>query len=403
MQSPRIKKPHQGLPPWPNKAEIQQADVADLFHIAVEINKLIPYTQNPAYPKINAQTKQFLAVDVTLFWERCDGFRPHNLPPGTQSPSQLSQAAANAVPAPGVVLPLAPGVGPAAGPAFSLKSFYDSQVAPLFAPGSFLRSLLLQVVYVWCAFWTVMGIVVALQYNAELSQETQDNANMGFWDVMGRVWQNSQFKTCLLIWPKLFIAYWLGMFNSPFSCAFFCRVLFIGPIVLQRHEWYDLWPWPEMFILTFFACVIISAPTSDAKLAFLYIIKFLFKYRQPVASWLLWEAVCVFLIVKCSTSKTLLAISKFFNAFFKNCKDSQATWKFLSCPSFDPSNTTHAYYGITFTRDQFNEFAEIVGLDTGQGRVTTQNMQDLWSAHESSMSRRLVILLLQIGAKLRPW
>ena len=224
---------------------MQNADLADLFHMAVEINKLIPYTQNPAYPKINATSKPALLVDITLFWERCDGFRPHNLPPGTQSLSQLSQAAANAVPAPGVVyaapgigvaLPLAPGVAPAAGPAFSLKSFYDSQVAPLFAPGSFLRSLLVYVLYFWAAFWGVMGIVVALQYNAELSQETQDNANMGFWDVMGRVWQNSQFKTCLLIWPKLFIAYWLGMFNSPFSCAFFCRVLFIGPTLFKQHE-----------------------------------------------------------------------------------------------------------------------------------------------------------------------
>jgi hypothetical protein len=413
LQSPRVKKAHTRLPRWPTCADIAQASGPQLGALAIEINEFAS-PQNPAQGPIKGTNQQSLAAQITEYWSSHasardsqgvqDGLRPVHVPPHILSPSRVD-AGLQAQAAAGIVyaVPIALGAAPAAATAFSLRSFYDSQIAPLFAPGSFLRCQAANAMYLWSGFWAVMGVVVAMQYCAELSEETPNYDNIGFWGVLWQVMQTSKVSTCLFVWTKIFVLYWIGLFKNPFSSAFLCRVGFIWPTVFHEHKWYNLWPWLEVFVLSFLASVIISGPTSNAKLAFLYVIKFLFRYNEPVASWLLLEAMCMALIVKCSTSKILIAICKCFDAFFKNCNDSAETWKFLLCPPYDSNNTSHVFHGIIFSREQFNELAEIVGLEKGSGRVSAQNMQDLWSAHESSFVRKIVSLLVQLGARLRPW
>jgi hypothetical protein len=169
------------------QATAAQASGPQLGALAIEINEFAS-PQNPAQGPIKGTNQQSLAAQITAYWSSHasardsqgvqDGLRPVHVPPHILSPSRVD-AGLQAQAAAGIVyaVPIALGAAPAAATAFSLRSFYDSQIAPLFAPGSFLRCQAANAMYLWSGFWAVMGVVVAMQYCAELSEETPNYDN----------------------------------------------------------------------------------------------------------------------------------------------------------------------------------------------------------------------------------
>jgi hypothetical protein len=79
MQSPRMRKGCVGLPDWPTNDEVKKAELAQLYCMAVRINKLMS-PQDPAAGPITSSQKAALAVDIYNFWRDSVYGSPHLSP-----------------------------------------------------------------------------------------------------------------------------------------------------------------------------------------------------------------------------------------------------------------------------------------------------------------------------------
>ena len=392
-----VRKGHAGLPTWPNRPEIQQAELGALLHMAVEINRLVS-PQDPTKGPIKHSAKQALAVEIALFWHASvDGFRPSTEPPDTLSPSQKSAqaaAAAGGVAAGGVAAGGAPAAGaPAAG------------VAPAAVMPSIGRVLITIAKFVSFILWAIALYILGEMY-FESSEKQPDYKNMGAFEAWNLVMKNSQHPTGLYwvkVLPKLCIAWKMGALQGFTTQAFPCRMLFLSASIFCDREW-EVLQWIELPVLCFFACALITAQLQGPGMFTLYVVKYLFWSLggKEVGLWLLYEFVCFYLLSFLISNKILGAMYKSCQMSFKSFEDIKIAKDFfgsepivLSDDTIDP-NPNHPLRKLTYKRTAINHLWGLLGLPERHDSVTSLETEELWRAHNSNTTRVIVTYALSI-------
>jgi len=410
----RVRKGHAGLPPWPNKPELEQAEIGALLHMAVEINRLVS-PQDPTKGPIKHVEKQALAVEIALFWQQSvDGLRPNTEPPDTLSPSQKSAQAAAAgwvaaagPPAAGAPAAVVANAGGGALPGI-MQGIITQGNAAMPSIGKVLRTI----ARLQCWFFTFFLWAIALYTLIEMylasSEPQPDYHNMGGVEAWNFLMKNSQHQTGLYwvkVLPKLCIAWNMGAFQGFTTQAFPCRMLFLSASIFCDCGWGVL-QWIELPVLCFFACALITAQLQAAGMFTLYVVKYLFWSwgGKEVGRWLLYELVCFYLLSFLIWNKILGAMYKSCQMSFKSFEDIKIAKDFfgsesivLSDGTIDP-NPNHPLRKLTqqIKRTPINHLWGLLGLPAPSGGVNHSEIEQLWRAHNDNTTRVIFAYALSI-------
>jgi hypothetical protein len=122
---------------------------------------------------------------------------------------------------------------------------------------------------------------------------------------------------------------------------------------------------------------------------------------------LLWEIGFCYLLVLFLTSKLVKETYKYFRLFFQSFDDLKTAREFLgSRPIVNDDGTIdtdpdHPLQKLKYDRAEMNEYWELLGKEKPKGRVSQNEIEELWHAHKDSFFRENVYHTLQFLAHLR--